>query len=221
MLLDRPYTRGRTHHGSFDLVTLPTTLKVRVARNHSVQPSGHDIVLPCHGSVLLSFLFGWLNQDCVYALLLWGLLLVSTSRYSVEVHRMLNLFALTCKSVSQSCLRIHLDCLTAVKSNLFGHQDCLNKCRRDHQGELVHLLGFHQLRQCDCLGEPAVSIVSSCGSILAPRKDDGTDFGCAWIQSNGLIALETKYYCRGLVNSCSTSEPMQYRAYFWELVRVS
>ncbi len=55
----------------------------------------------------------------------------------------------------------------------------------------------------------------------APRKDDGTDFGCAWIQSNGLIALEIKCNCRGLVNSCSTSEPMQYRAYFWELVRVS
>jgi hypothetical protein len=37
-------------------------------------------------------------------------------------------------------------------------------------------------------GEPAVSIVTSCGSIVAPRKDDGTDFGCIWIQSNGLIA---------------------------------
>jgi hypothetical protein len=53
----------------------------------------------------------------------------------------------------------------------------------------------------------------------APREDDGTDF--AWIQSNGLIALEIKCYCRRLVNSCSTSETMQYRAYFWELVRVS
>jgi hypothetical protein len=42
------------------------------------------------------------------------------------------------------------------------------------------LLGEHVLS-----GEPAVSIVSSCGSILAPRKDDGTDFGCFWIQSNG------------------------------------
>jgi hypothetical protein len=52
----------------------------------------------------------------------------------------------------------------------------------------------------------------------APRKDDGTDFGCAWIQSNGLIALEIKCYCRGPVNLCSTSETMQYRAYFWELV---
>ncbi len=30
----------------------------------------------------------------------------------------------------------------------------------------------------------------------APRKDDGTDFGCAWIQSNGLIALKIKCYCR-------------------------
>jgi hypothetical protein len=38
----------------------------------------------------------------------------------------------------------------------------------------------------------------------APRKDDGTDFGCAWIQSNGLIASEIKCYCRRFVNSCGT-----------------
>ena len=37
-----------------------------------------------------------------------------------------------------------------------------------------------------------------------PRKDDGTDFGCAWIQSNGLIALEIKCYRRRFVNSCGT-----------------
>ncbi len=38
----------------------------------------------------------------------------------------------------------------------------------------------------------------------AQRKDDGTDFGCAWIQSSGLIALEIKCYRRRFVNSCST-----------------
>ncbi len=42
----------------FDLVTWSTTLKVRVASNHSVQPSGHNSVLPCHGSVLLSLSLG-------------------------------------------------------------------------------------------------------------------------------------------------------------------
>jgi hypothetical protein len=47
-------------------------------------------------------------------LLLWGLLLVSTSRYSVEVRSMSNLSALTCKSASQSCLRIHLGCLPGL-----------------------------------------------------------------------------------------------------------
>jgi hypothetical protein len=40
--------------------------------------------------------------------------------------------------------------------------------------------------------------------VLAPRKDDGTDFGCARIHSNGLVALEIKCYCRRLVNSCGT-----------------
>jgi hypothetical protein len=40
--------------------------------------------------------------------------------------------------------------------------------------------------------------------VLAPRKDDGTDSGCIWIQSNGLIALEIKCCCMRFVNSCST-----------------
>jgi hypothetical protein len=87
--------------------------------------------------------FGWLNCNYVCALLLWIFSLVSTSRYSVKVRRMSVLSALTCKSASQSCLRIPLDCLTANKSNLFGPQDCLKRCRGGHEGELVHLLGFH------------------------------------------------------------------------------
>ena len=143
------------------------------------------------------------SQLCL-RLLLWGLLLISTSRHSVEVHSMSNLSALTCKSALWSCLRIHLDCLTAVKSNLFGPQDCLKRCRGGHQGELIQLLGIPLAPTMWLSGEPAVSIVSSCGSILAPRKDDGTDFGCVWIQSNGLIALEIKCYCRRFVNSCGT-----------------
>jgi hypothetical protein len=61
MLFDRPHTRVRTHFGSFDLVTLvqPHSFnEVRVASNHFVLPSGHNSVLPCHGSVLLSIFFG-------------------------------------------------------------------------------------------------------------------------------------------------------------------
>ncbi len=84
--------------------------------------------------------FGQLNCNYVYPLLLWGLLLVSASRYSVELRRMSNLSALTFKSALQSCLGIHLDCLTAIKSNIFGPQDCLKRCRGGHQGELIHLL---------------------------------------------------------------------------------
>ncbi len=60
------------------------------------------------------FIFGRLNCDYGCALLLWGLLLVSTFRYSVEVHSISNLSALTCKSASWSCWRIHLDCLTGL-----------------------------------------------------------------------------------------------------------
>jgi hypothetical protein len=127
--------------------------------------------------------FGWLNCNYVYALLLWGLLLVSTSRYSGKVHMMRNLSTLTFKSASQSCLRIHLDCPTAAKSN--RPQDCLKRCRGGHQGELIPcFLGFHSLRQCDCLENLPFSLLALV-RVLAPRKDDGTDFGCIWIQSNG------------------------------------
>ena len=145
----------------------------------------------------------------------------STSRHSVEVRSMSNLSALTCKSASQSCLRIHLDCLTvlleqSIWSSRLPQEVQRRSSRWAHTSFRIPLALTMWLSE-----EPAVSIVSSCGSILAPKKDDGTDFGCTWIQSNGLIALELKCYCRRLVNSCSTSELMQYRAYFWELVRFS
>ena len=142
MLFDRPYTRGRTPYGSFDLVTWSTTLKVRVVSNHSVLPIGHDSVLPCNGSVLLSLLFGRLLRDYVCALLLWGLLLISTPGLQLKC-AVCRICPLTSKSALRSCFRIHLICLTAVKSNLFGPQDCLKRCRGGHPGELIHLLGFH------------------------------------------------------------------------------
>ncbi len=113
--------------------------------------------------------FGQLNCNDVYALLLWGLLLVSTSRYSVNVRRMSNLSALTFKSASQSCLRIHLNFLTAIISNLFGPQDCLKRCRGGHQGELIPLLGIPLAPTMWLSEEPAVSIASSCGR-SSPQK---------------------------------------------------
>jgi hypothetical protein len=79
------------------------------------------------------------------------------------------LSALIFKSASWSCLRIHLDCLTAIKSNLFGLQDCLKGCRGGHQGELIHPLGIPLAPTTWLSGEPAVSIVSSCGR-SSPKK---------------------------------------------------
>ncbi len=67
------------------------------------------------------------------------------------------------ESALQSCLMIHLDCLTAVKSNLFGPQDCLKRCRGGHQGELIPLLGSPLAPTMWLSGEPVISIVSSCG----------------------------------------------------------
>jgi hypothetical protein len=64
-------------------------------------------------------------------------------------------------------------------------------------------LGFYCLQQFDCLENLLFPLLALLG-VLAPRKDDGADFGCFWIQSNGLIALEIKCCCMRLVNSCST-----------------
>jgi hypothetical protein len=122
--------------------------------------------------------FGRLICNYIYALLLWGLLLVSTSRYSGKVRRMSNLSAMTFKSASQSCLRIHLGCLTAVKSNLFGLQDCLKRCRGGHPGVLIpFFLGFHQLQKCNRLENLSFPSLAFVGD-QAPRKNDSTDFGC-------------------------------------------
>ncbi len=65
------------------------------------------------------------------------------------------------------------------------------------------LLWFNLLGQYACLENlpfPSLTLVGD----HAPRKDDGTDFGCIPIQSNGLIALEIKCCCIRLVKSCNT-----------------
>ncbi len=167
---------------------------------HLAQCSQQCSTMPQKCLVITSF--GRLNCNYVYPLLLWGLLLVSASRYSVEVRRMSNLFALTFKPALQSCLRIHLDCLTAIKSNLSGLQDCLKRCEVIKVSSYI-FLGFHQLRQCDCPESLSFTLLALVGD-QAPRKDDGTDFGCVQIQSNGLLALQIKCYCMRLVTSCST-----------------
>ncbi len=90
MLFDRPYTRGRSPCGSFDLVTWSNTLEVRVVSNHSILPISHDSVLPCNRSVLLSLLWGGyfaiMSVPCCS-----GVLTHKYSRHSVEVRSMLNL----------------------------------------------------------------------------------------------------------------------------------
>jgi hypothetical protein len=68
---------------------------------------------------------------------------------------------------------------------------------------LYILLGFHLLQQFACLENlpfPALTLVG----VMAPRKDDGTDFGCVLLQSHGVKGLEIKACCIKLVNSCDT-----------------
>jgi hypothetical protein len=142
MLFDRPYTRYWTHCGSFELVTLiwPHLRWEWWAIIRLAQWSRWCSTM--FWKCLVVTPFGQINCDYVFALLLWGLLLVSTSRYSGKVRRMLIMSTLTFKSASQSCLRIHLVCPTAVMSNLFGPQDCLERCRGGQQVELIPFLGI-------------------------------------------------------------------------------
>ncbi len=169
MLFDRPNTRHRKHCGSFKLVTLvyphlrwewwAIFRLAQLSRQCSTMSWKCLVITP----------FGQLNRNYVYALLLWGLLLVGTSRYSGKVRSMSNLSTLTFKSALQSCLRIHLDCLMAIKSNLFGPQDCLKRCRGGHTGELITLLGIPLAPTMWLSGKPVISIVSSCGR-SSPKK---------------------------------------------------
>ncbi len=89
MLFDRPYTRGRTSYGSFDLVTWSTTLTMRVVSNHSVLPIGQDSVLPCNG-VLLSLLLG--GYFAIMSVPCCSGFTHKYSRHSVEVPSMSNLY---------------------------------------------------------------------------------------------------------------------------------
>ena len=91
MLFDRPYTRSRTPYGSFDLVTWSTTLKVRVVSNHSVLPIGHNSVLPCNGSVLLSLPFWAVTSRLCLCLVALVSFTHKYSRPSFEVCSMSNL----------------------------------------------------------------------------------------------------------------------------------
>jgi hypothetical protein len=125
--------------------------------------------------------------NIVCTLLLWALLPslgVNASRYLIQcaecqilLHRLLSQHP----NVAKESI---LDCLETFKSNLFGPQGCLKRCRGGPWGKLIHPLGI-QLAPTICLSEETVvSIVNFCGRYQAPRrKVDGTDFGCVLIQS--------------------------------------
>jgi hypothetical protein len=163
MLFDRPYTRVRTHFSSFDLVTLVWP--------HSrwewwaiIQSSPVVMIVYYHVLEVSCYHSFWaVKLQLCLCLVTLGSITCKYLQVFSQVHSMSNLSTLTFKSASQSCLRIHLDCLTAVKSNLFGPQVCLKRCRGGHQGELIYLLGTPLAPTMWLSGEPVISIVSSCG----------------------------------------------------------
>ncbi len=60
-------------------------------------------------------------------------------------------------------------------------------------------------------GEPAIPLAISYTSIY-PKGNDRADFGCIWIQSNGIVThVKIKGCCKSEVFKL-----LQYRAYFWD-----
>ncbi len=117
--------------------------------------------------------FGRLNcKYCLHLVTLGFVAIIRRKCFQVFnlVYRMSNSVAWTSKSASRHCLRIHLDCLETSKSNLFGPQDCLKRCRGGPWGKLIHPLGI-LLAPIICLSwESVVSMVNSCGR-SGPKKE--------------------------------------------------
>jgi hypothetical protein len=109
----------------------------------------------------------------------------------------------------------HLDCLTALLRAIY----LVLKTASRGAEELIRVSSyiFWDSISSDnvIVWENLLFLLLALVGDQAPRKDDGTDFGCTWIRSNGLIALEIKCYCMRFVNSCGTM------LIFWELLRVS
>ena len=113
------------------------------------------------------------------------------SRHSVEVCSMLNLSVLTSKSAVRSCLRIHLGCLTGLLEQSIWSSRLPQEMQR-RSSRWAHTSFGIPLALTIWLSENLLFPLLALVGVLTPRKDDGTDFGCIWIQSNGMIALEIK-----------------------------
>ncbi len=101
---------------------------------------------------------------------------------------------MTCKSASQSCLRIHLGCLTVLLKQSIWSPRLPQEVQR-RSSRWAHTSFWVPLAPTIWLsGRICCFHLLALEGDQAPRKDDGTDFGCAWIHSNNLIALETKCY---------------------------
>jgi hypothetical protein len=85
-----------------------------VASNHSVLPSGHGSVVPCHGSVLLSLFWGGVKFQLCLCLVTLGYVTIGCVQMPPDIQLSAQdviFSAWTFKSAFQSCLRITLDSL--------------------------------------------------------------------------------------------------------------
>ncbi len=170
MLFDRPYTRGRTPYGSFYLVTcqphlrwewwatIPSCPLVTIVFYHVMEVS-------CNHS------FWAVTSRLCLCLVALGSFTHKYSRHSVEVRSMSSLSTLMSKSVSavQSCLRIHIGCLTGLLEQSIWSWRLPQEMQRRSSRCAHTSFGIPLALTMWLSGELAVSMVSSCGR-SSPKK---------------------------------------------------
>ncbi len=162
----------------------------------SILPRGHGNISPCQGKVLIfSLLWAVELRELpapYYSEVWYHLLWVWPPGIVFQVRRMLIFQCwLLCphhKITWEPCL--------VFWDRLQGYS---LKWRGGHLSKLVYTLGFplalmFPLGIClEILHTPRQSFVR----MISPKKDDGVNFGCIWIQSNGeIVHVEIKSCCK-------------------------
>ncbi len=129
---------------------------------------------------------GWVTSIAC-TLLLWGFMpsLVSKyPRYSNSSVQNVDFSALTFKPALQS----HLS--TSSSFSRWSPRLFLEMQRRSCKWACTHSRDSisSDISPWNMSGEPAMPLSNLCRSIFPKRKDEGANFGCVWIQSNGVIA---------------------------------
>ncbi len=137
---------------------------------------------------------GWI-ASIACTLLLWGLipsLLSMYPRYSISSVQNVNFWHWLLSPHCNVAWVPHLIFLDGLQGYFW-------RCREGHLSKLVHTLWIPSALMVS-LG----NVWRTCNAhrlllvgMFSPRKDNGTDFRCIWIQSNGVVThVEIKVCCK-------------------------